>query len=278
MAIAYLNGSWQPIEKAQVPVLDKGFMFGDGVYEVIPVYQSKPFAVEAHLTRLSKSLGAMRIPVPMSEEDWLTLFRVGISKADLTAAIIYVQVTRGVADVRSHVYGDSNPTVLITISPKPPTKSKRKFSLVVKEDFRWSRGYIKTISLAANTLVRNEAIAEGYDHAVLTRNGILTEASSSNVFIVKDGVIATPVANNYLLHGVTRSQVLNLARTEGLRFEERDIYLEELLEADEVWITATTIEIQPVHRINDQIVGNGEDGPVFKKISRLFRQLVCQST
>ena len=259
MAIAYLNGIWQPIEKAQVPVLDKGFMFGDGVYEVIPVYQSKPFAVEEHLARLSKSLGAMRIPAPMGVEDWLTLFRVVISKADVNEAIIYVQVTRGVAEVRSHVYGDSDPTVLITVVPKPSTDSKRKFSLVVKEDFRWSRGYIKTISLAANTLVRNEAIAEGYDDAVLTRNGILTEASSSNVFIVKDGVIATPVANNYLLHGVTRSQVLNLARRGGLRLEERDIYLEELLEADEVWITATTIEIQPVHRINDQLVGNGSD-------------------
>ena len=123
MAIAYLNGSWQPIEKAQVPVLDKGFMFGDGVYEVIPVYQSKPFAVEEHLARLSKSLGAMRIPAPMGEEDWLTLFRVGISKADVNEAIIYVQVTRGVAEVRSHVYGDSDPTVLITVAPKPSADS-----------------------------------------------------------------------------------------------------------------------------------------------------------
>ena len=277
MTIAYLNGSWQPIEKTSVPVLDKGFMFGDGVYEVIPVYQAKPFAVEKHLARLSKSLGAMRIAAPMSEEDWIQLFIAGISKARVNEAIIYVQITRGVANFRSHVYGNSDPTVLITVAPRSSATAKPEFSLVVKEDFRWSRGYIKTTSLAANTLVRNEAIAEGYDDAILIRNGIVTEASSSNVFIVKDGEIATPLANDHLLHGVTRSLVLDLSRREGIPVKERDIYLEELSEADEVWITATTIEIQPVHRINDQIVGNGKDGPLFKKIYCSFRELVCQS-
>lgn len=278
MSIAYLNGSWQPIDQARVPVLDRGFMFGDGVYEVIPVYHSMPFAVEEHLTRLSTSLEAMRIPEPMCKKDWRNLFQVGIDKANVAEAIIYVQVTRGVADVRSHVYADIEPTVLITVTPKQSVNSKLKFKLVVKEDFRWSRGHIKTTSLAANSLIKNTAIAEGYDDAILTRNGVLTEASSSNVFVVKDGAIATPVADNFLLHGVTRSRVVDLAKKGGLPITERDINTEELLGADEVWITGTTIEIQPVFSINNQVLGNGEDGPIFKKIDRLFRELTGQSS
>tara|TARA_E500000331_G_C17240225_1_gene706661 strand:+ start:248 stop:1084 length:837 start_codon:yes stop_codon:yes gene_type:complete len=277
MSIAYLNGSWQPLEEARVSVLDRGFMFGDGVYEVIPVYQGKPFAEDEHLARLATSLKELHIMMPRSEDDWQELFREAIDRGDEDEAILYVQVTRGVAESRSHIYEDSEPTVLITLSPRVTPGLDHKLSVVTKEDFRWARGHIKVISLAANSLAKNEAIAEGYDDAILVRDGKVTEASSSNVFIVKDSVIVTPIADNHLLHGITRAQVIALAKQHDLPFEERDISEDELLAADEVWVTATSIEVWPVHKVNNQWIGNGEVGLVYQKVYNLFQELKCQS-
>ena len=277
MSIAYLNGSWQPLQEARVSVLDRGFMFGDGVYEVIPVYQGKSFAEDEHLARLATSLKELHIMMPRSEAEWRELFREAIERGDEDEAILYVQVTRGVAGSRSHVYEDSEPTVLITLSPRVKPSLDHRLSVVTKEDFRWSRGHIKSISLAANSLAKNEAISEGYDDAIFIRNGKVTEASSSNVFVVKDGVVVTPIADNFLLHGITRAQVVALAKQHNIPFEERDISQEELLAADEVWVTATSIEVWPVQKVNDQWISNGEVGPIYKKIYNLFQELKCQS-
>ena len=277
MSIAYLNGSWQPLDETRVSVLDRGFMFGDGVYEVIPVYQGRPFAEDEHLARLATSLQELHISMPRSEDGWRELFREAIDRSDEEEAILYVQVTRGVARSRSHIYEDSEPTVLITLSPRVNSTLDHKFSVVTKEDFRWTRGHIKSISLAANSLAKNEAIAEGYDDAIFVRNGRVTEASSSNVFVVKDGVVVTPTADNCLLHGITRAQVIALAKQHNIPFEERDISQEELLAADEVWVTATSIEVWPVNKVNNQRISDGEAGLMYKKMYNLFQELKCQS-
>ncbi len=277
MSIAYLNGSWQPLDETRVSVLDRGFMFGDGVYEVIPVYQGRPFAEDEHLARLATSLQELHISMPRSEDGWRELFREAIDRSDEEEAILYVQVTRGVARSRSHIYEDSEPTVLITLSPRVNSTLDHKFSVVTKEDFRWTRGHIKSISLAANSLAKNEAIAEGYDDAIFVRNGRVTEASSSNVFVVKDGVVVTPTADNCLLHGITRAQVIALAKQHNIPFEERDVSQEELLAADEVWVTATSIEVWPVHKVNNQRISDGEAGLMYKKMYNLFQELKCQS-
>ena len=277
MSIAYLNGSWQPLDETRVSVLDRGFMFGDGVYEVIPVYQGRPFAEDEHLARLATSLQELHISMPRSEDGWRELFREAIDRSDEEEAILYVQVTRGVARSRSHIYEDSEPTVLITLSPRVNSTLDHKFSVVTKEDFRWTRGHIKSISLAANSLAKNEAIAEGYDDAIFVRNGRVTEASSSNVFVVKDGVVVTPTADNCLLHGITRAQVIALAKQHNIPFEERDVSQEELLAADEVWVTATSIEVWPVNKVNNQRISDGEAGLMYKKMYNLFQELKCQS-
>lgn len=276
MSIAYLNGSWQPIEEARVSVLDRGFMFGDGVYEVIPVYRGKTFAEDQHLARLANSLNELHIAMPMVEEAWRELFAEAIERGEEDEAILYVQVTRGVATSRTHIYETGGPTVLVTVSPRPIRKVSDHFRMVTKPDFRWGRGDLKVISLAANSLLKNEAISEGYDDALLIRDGKVTEASSSNIFVVKDGVIATPVANNFLLHGVTRAQVMTLAKQNGLPLEERDVDEAELLAADEVWITSTSIEVWPVVSINGETIGKGEAGLLYQKMYQLFQDLKSQ--
>lgn len=277
MSIAYLNGSWQPIDEARVSVLDRGFMFGDGVYEVIPVYRGKTFAEDQHLARLANSLNELHITMPMAQDAWRELFAEAIERGGEDEAVLYVQVTRGVATSRTHIYETSEPTVLVTASKRVLRKISDQYRMVTKNDFRWGRGDLKVISLAANSLLKNEALSEGYDDAILIRDGKVTEASSSNIFVIKDGVIATPVANNFLLHGVTRAQVMSLAQKHGMPLEERDVDEKELLTADEVWITSTSIEVWPVVSINGQAVGNGESGLLYQKMYQLFQELKHQS-
>ena len=277
MSIAYLNGSWQPIDEAKVSVLDRGFMFGDGVYEVIPVYQGKTFAEDQHLARLANSLNELHITMPMAQDAWRELFAEAIVRGGEDEAILYVQVTRGVAASRTHIYETGEPTVLVTASKRALRKISDQYRMVTKNDFRWGRGDLKVISLAANSLLKNEALSEGYDDAILIRDGKVTEASSSNIFVIKDGVIATPVADNFLLHGVTRGQVMSLAQKHGIPLEERDVSEQELLAADEVWITSTSIEVWPVVSINGLAVGNGESGLLYQKMYQLFQELKHQS-
>ncbi len=273
MSIAYLNGEWQPIEETRVSVLDRGFMFGDGVYEVIPVYGSRPFAEQEHLTRLHRSLGELRICAPMSDDEWHDLFAQAISRGGEEDALLYVQVTRGIAEKRSHIYDAPSPTVLITASPLPVFDEIRPYRAVTKQDFRWGRGDIKVISLVANALLKNEALAEGFDEAILLRDDKVTETTSSNVFIVTEGVIVTPPASNFLLNGVTRTQVIGLAQRAGMSVEERDISRDELAAADEVWITSTSHEVWPIGSVNGVLVGDGKMGARCLEMRALFQEL-----
>ena len=205
MAIAHLNGAWTAPSDAKISVFDRGFMFGDGVYEVMPVYGGKIFTKTAHLERLARSLREIRLTTRFSEDDWSQLLDQAVEKAGEDNALIYLQVTRGVAPERSHVYLAAEPTVLITVTPFTPNNEQDIVSLRVctKEDFRWHRADIKVTSLIANGMIKNEALAEGYHDAIMVRAGFVTEATSSNVFMVVDREIMTPPKSELLLHGIT---------------------------------------------------------------------------
>lgn len=274
MAIAYLNGEWQAPEDAKVSVFDRGFMFGDGIYEVMPVYWGRVFTLEEHLVRLNRSLGEIRLDSPLTDSQWKDLFTQAIDKSGEQTALLYLQVTRGVSLPRTFEYPqDVVPTVLLTITAAPglQRESIGPYSMVTKQDFRWGRGDIKVVSLIASGLLKNEALDEGFDDAILLRDGLVTEATAANVFIVKDGVVLTPPKSSFLLHGITRDHVIDLLQSNDVTFEERDITEAELAAADEIWITSTGHEIWPVGKLNGNTVGNGEAGLVWQTIDSLYQ-------
>lgn len=257
-----------------VPALDRGFMFGDGVYEVIPVYNGRPFALARHLKRLNNSLEEINLPSPMTDEEWQSLMLAGIEKSGETTASLYLQVTRGVAPTRDHRYPDGvKPTVFMMVSPSKLLERNQvdPLNMVTMDDFRWSRGHIKTISLIAAGMLRNEAIARGADDVILVRDGIVTEASASNVFIASKGVLVTPPKSRHILHGITRDVIVELARDNGIAVEERDFTVEELLAADEVMISSSSHEVWPVGSIDGKTVGNGAGGVMWRQLDALFQ-------
>ena len=274
MAIAYLNGEWMAPEDAKVSVFDRGFMFGDGIYEVMAVYDGKVFALEDHLVRLKRSLEAVRLESPHTDDQWRSIINEAVKRGGETPAYLYLQVTRGVKSPRTHVYPVlSKPTVLVTVMHAPVLERAeiRPYTMVTKQDFRWSRGDIKVISLIANGLLKNEALDEGFDDALLFRDGELTEATASNVFMVKNGAVVTPPKSNFLLHGITRDHVLVLLAEARVPCEERSISEDELLAADEIWIASTGHEVWPVGQVNDCIIGNGSAGVVWQLVDGLFQ-------
>ena len=274
MAIAYLNGEWMAPADAKVSVFDRGFMFGDGIYEVMAVYDGKVFTLEEHLVRLKRSLGAIRLESPHTDDQWRSIINEAVQRGGETPAYLYLQVTRGVESPRSHAYpGPGKSTVLITVMHTPVLERTEivPYKMVTKHDFRWGRGDIKVISLIANGLLKNEALAEGFDDALLFREGELTEATASNVFMVKDGTVVTPPKSNFILHGITREHVLGLLAESGVPCEERAISEPELLAADEIWITSTGHEVWPVGQVNDCVIGDGSAGVVWQVVDSLFQ-------
>ena len=248
-------------------------MFGDGVYEVMPVYGGKIFTKTAHLERLARSLREIRLTTRFSEDDWSQLLDQAVEKAGEDNALIYLQVTRGVAPERSHVYLAAEPTVLITVTPFTPNNEQDVVSLRVctKEDFRWHRADIKVTSLIANGMIKNEALAEGYHDAIMVRAGFVTEATSSNVFTVVDREIMTPPKSELLLHGITREEVIRIAQGLDLKVKECEFQASALEGADEVWLSATGMEVQPIGEINGMQVGDGKPGPIWRQMFRAFQ-------
>jgi D-alanine transaminase len=273
--ICYLNGEFLPLAEARVPVLDRGFIFGDGVYEVIPVYARALFRLKEHLARLAYSLGSIRLANPHDDAAWRTLLRTLVDRNPWEDQSVYLQVTRGVAP-RSHEFPKSSvaPTVLMIASPlKSPTAEQRArgVAVVTREDYRWRRCDIKSVSLLANCLLRQEAEDAGAAETLLIRDGWVTEASSCNVFLVKDGVIATPPKDNLILPGITYDLVLELAREAGMPADVRGVAATELASADEVWISSSTREVLPVTKIDGRAVGAGKPGPVYARVHQLFQ-------
>ena len=269
----YLNGEFMPLEEARVPVLDRGFLFGDGVYEVIPVYGGHPFRLIQHLDRLERSLQETRIPLSYSLDDWMAIFQPLIDSCESQDCGIYLQVTRGVA-IRDHAFPKVvEPTVFAMINPiKPvsPQLLEKGVHAVVREDIRWSRCDIKSISLIGNVLLRQEAVEADASETLLVRDGLVTEGSASNVFVVKSGEVITPPKDETLLGGITRDLVLELCVTHGLAVREAPIREQFLRAADEIWVTSSTKEILPITVLDGQLVGEGKPGPVWHTLIELY--------
>ena len=282
MSIALFNGEFLPLEEVRISPLDRGFLFGDSVYEVIPSYAGRFFLLDAHLDRLARSLAAIRLPNPFGREQWERhlgdlLRHNGAEPTDGSTPPdlgLYLQVTRGVAP-RDHAFPDvSEPTVLGMVSPiRPlgPAVREAGVSAVTRTDERWSRCDIKATTLLANVLARQEAVESDAVEALLLRNGRLTEGAASNAFVVRDGTLVTPPLDSGMLAGVTRDFVLGLARGEGVPVEERGVTAAELRAADEVWLSSSTRELLPVTRIDGELVGTGRPGPLWARLHAAYQ-------
>ena len=280
----YLNGRFVPLEQASLSVMDRGFLFGDGVYEVIPAYGGVPRREAAHLRRLGNSLSGIRLLPPLTDEAWSAVFRRLLSPT-LRAApdadqSIYVQVTRGAAPVRDHRFpAVVEPTVLAMVKPlkaRSPSVADRGVAAVLRDDIRWGRCDIKSVALLAAVLLRQDAHEADAEEAILVRDGQAVEGSTSNLFIVHDGRLITPPTSRFLLAGITREITLELARDAGIDCEERAISLDLLQRADEVWLTSSTREVMPVTCLDGTIVGDGVPGPLWRRLDALYQDYKTQ--
>lgn len=285
MTIAYLNGKFMPLDEARISPLDRGFLFADGVYEVIPAYGSKLFRLDEHLDRLDASLAAIELPNPLTRTAWTTLFNALIEQNGGGNIYIYLQVTRGAAAKRDHAFPvpPVAPTIFamtgqIATPAADMPDTTPGVAAITLDDIRWSRCDIKSVALLANVLMRQQAVSEGASEAILIRDGFATEGSASNFFIVKKGIIVTPPKSHLILPGITRDLLVELARKHGMPVEEREVTETELKGADEIWLSSSTREVVPVTRLNGHPLTNGTPGPVWKQMARHyvdFKRTLC---
>jgi len=276
----YLNGEFMPISEAKVSVMDRGFLFGDGVYEVIPVYSKRPFRLAEHLKRLQASLDGIRLANPHGDAEWAQLIGRIIELADFPDQQVYLQVTRGPDDKRNHAFPKLiRPTVFIMTEPllPPPLELREKgIAAVSAADNRWLRCDIKSISLLANCLLRQQAVEAGCAETVLFRDGFLSEGAASNIFVVKDGVLLAPPKNHLMLPGITYDVILELAQQHGLPRQVRDVLQGEVRSASELWMTSSTKEVLAIVSLDGRPVGEaqnpGRPGPVFAKMSSWYQE------
>jgi D-alanine transaminase len=270
MKIAYLNDEYLPLEQARVSVLDRGFLFADGVYEVIPVYGGRLFRLDQHLDRLDASLNGIRLANPLARAQWRAVLTRLVDMNGGGEQSVYFQITRGAAAKRDHLFpANVPPTVFAMSSPLKaldPRWLKEGANVVVIPDIRWQYCHLKTISLLPNVLMRQLAEDRGADEAILIRDGRATECTVSNLFIVSKGGVITPPKSEYLLPGITRDLLLELARQHGMPWREQEIAESELAAADEIWITSSSKEVIPATRLNGNKVGDGRPGPVWRRM------------
>jgi D-alanine transaminase len=274
MGIVYLNGDYLTLEEARIPVLDRGFIFGDGVYEVIPVYDRKPFRLHHHLERLQHSLDGIRLRNPLASEDWETRISRIVAEAEWEDQGIYLQVTRGPAP-RDHAFPKViSPTVFIMATAlTTPTDEivKRGVAAITAVDNRWLHCDLKTTSLLANVLLRQLSVDAGCAETILVRDGLISEGSASNIFMVKDGMVLAPPKSHLMLPGITYDVVLELVVAEGLPHAVRPITDTELRAADEIWLTSSTKEITAVIALDGKPVGKGKPGPIFQHMYSAYQ-------
>ena len=272
MSLAYLNGSFSRLDLVHISPLDRGFLFGDGVYEVIPCYQGTLFRIERHLQRLERSLAAIRIENPHPATTWEAVLGELVRKNGDGDQLLYLQVTRGVAP-RDHAFPQSQPTVFAMSMPWVRSVTPPPASAIVGEDNRWRRCDIKSIALLGNVLLRQDAVDNGAAESILLRDGYVTEGAASNVFVIANGVIRTPRRGPLILSGITRDVVLELIHEKGMVGVEDDISEQELRAAEEIWITSSSMELKPITELDGARVGGGQPGPVWTEIFEAFRHL-----
>jgi D-alanine transaminase len=273
--IVYLNGKFMPIEEAYVPVLDRGFIFGDGVYEVVPAYSKHPFQLAEHLRRLQYSLDKVRITNPHSDAEWTQLIAEIIKRNNGDDQSVYFQITRGVAK-RDHAFPKGvTPTVFMMSNPlvtPSPALVDSGVACISAEDYRWLNCDIKSVSLLGNCMLRQLSADVDAVETILFRDGRLTEASSSNVFIVRNGVVLTPPKDNLVLPGITYDVVLEIARAREFEVEVCDVTEADVRSAEEIWLTSSNKEVLAVTTLDGKPVGDGRPGPLFRRMHALYQQ------
>jgi D-alanine transaminase len=273
--MVFLNGELLPLDEAKVPVLDRGFIFGDGVYELVPVYSRVAFRLDEHLARLERSLGEAKIRDPYSRQRWREIIYQLVDAQPFEDQGVYFQVTRGVAR-RDHAFPrDIQPTVFMMANPlvnPPRAQVDAGGAAVSAQDNRWLRCDIKSISLIGNVLLRQVSADAGASETILFRDGKLTEASASNVFIVRGGVIVSPPKSSLILPGITYDVVTELARANGMPLEFREVLEAEVRSADEIWVTSSSKEVLAIVSLDGRKVGDGKPGPQFRRMYELYQE------
>jgi len=281
--LVFLNGDFVPMAEARVPVLDRGFIFGDGIYEVVPVYGRRLFRFDEHMARLNRSLSKLRIDNPHTRENWLALCRKLVAtRLDETGAedqLVYIQVTRGVAP-RDHVMpAGITPTVFAMANPMKPASAEQRHQGVActtARDFRWERGDIKSTSLLGNVLARQMSADHGAIETIMFRDGFLTEAAASNVWIVQEGALLGPPKSDHVLEGIRVELLRELCADCGVAYNLRPIPEADVMSADEVLLSSATKEVLPVTRIDDHSVGHGagrgRPGPVYARLHEAYQR------
>src|SRR6266550_1547721 len=272
--VVYLNGEFVALDNARISVLDRGFIYGDGVYEVVPIYGRQPFRMPHHLRRLQYSLDGIRLGNPHTEAQWETLVRELIVKQPFVDQALYLQVTRGVAK-RDHAFPPGVPPTVFMMSNPLPLPSREQIeagvAVITADDNRWHRCDLKTTSLVGNVLMRQLAVDHNAVETVMFRNGYLTEASASNVLIVKHGTVIAPPKDHLILPGITYDATLEVARDAGVPVEVRKVTGAEALAAEEMWLSSSTKEVLAVTRVDGAPFGDGVPGPVFRKVWQAFQ-------
>jgi len=271
----YLNGRFLPRDEACVPVMDRGFLFGDSVYEVIPVYGGHLFRLEHHLSRLDNSLAAIRMANPLPHEAWRGVLRELVGQRPGEDQSVYLQVTRGPAEKRDHAIPDVvTPTVFAMtnpLGPIDPAVASDGIAAITLDDLRWQRCDIKATTLLANVLARQLAKEQGAVEAILLRDGLALEGAASNLFVFASGRLVTPPKGPLLLPGITRDLVIELAQANHIPLSEMDVQASALASADEIWLTSSTREVMPVTRLDGRPVGGGRPGPVWRRMNELYQ-------
>jgi D-alanine transaminase len=274
MTLAYLNGEYLPLEECKVSVLDRGFLFGDAIYELIPVYNKKPFRIQAHLARLYSSIAKVNLNNPFDEQGWLNIINTLIDKSGLQNLYIYLQVTRGVAP-RDHAFpATATPTVFAMIGNWPkldPKVYSHGISAVTVPDIRWNRCDIKVTSLLANVLMRQHAVQHNAVEAIFIRDGVVLEGAATNIFVVMGNKVLTAPKDNLILPGITRDVVVELAHENNIELLETPATEAQLSAASEVWMTSSTKECLPITSVNEQAVGDGVPGKLWQQVYDLFQ-------
>ena len=267
--LVYLNGDYLPLAEAKISVLDRGFLFGDGVYEVIPVFSGQFFCLEAHIQRLNHSLQQTRLAVNYSLDEWEKILKPLLTPVD--AQYIYLQITRGAAEKRDHSFSeDLVPTVFAMCSPIAATQQQGAKAISL-DDTRWNFCHIKATTLLANILLRQQAVESDCAEAILIKDDFVTEGAASNVFAVVDDILVTPPESNAILSGITRQVILKLAQQNNIAFVERALTFKELQSASEIWLSSSIREILPITSLDSNKVGNGEIGEVWQQMNRLYQ-------
>lgn len=274
MTICYLNGEFLPIDEARISPLDRGFLFGDGAYELIPVYSRRPFRRDEHLKRLQHTLDGIRLTNPLPASQWIALIDRLIAEAPAEDQSVYLQVTRGADHKRDHAFPKGvAPTVFAFSAPlvtTPEPVRAKGIACIIVADSRWLHCDLKVLALLPNVLLRQQAIDEDCVEAILIRDGVMTEGAASNMFVCKNGVLLAPPKDHRMLPGITYDIVLELAARHGMPHEVREIAAGELQTADEIWMTSSTKEVLPVTTLDGQPVGRGMPGPMAKLMYRWY--------